>query len=461
MSSQLDSPDRRPRRRRPLLMATMAMAILPLALIVVFISGSASPSPVRHPTTTAHNLVVRRSVTTATRANVYPANACEASDPTSLLLPASAIPNMELLGGSAAADGGQSLAPFGQGRSSSSTPSSAAVIQENLFDTKAPKSALQSDDPFNTANPQVITSFSEGITGFTVSSSEVDFWGWGTSEANAPPQYLVDGHLVSVQVALTTDDPDLPAPNDVVVFTAPQSDVETQITISVKAGHTVIGLAFFGGVGLSLNDVMPIAMTAMKIITSACRGGDIMAGGTRGTAVKHFSSDIAECALPNLSNGAGPGGSSHISPHVDVFAIGMTNSSAAPCSVAGYPTITWEMLVNETPPETPDTKAVQTDEAMPGFYGPGFVPSSGPNDPVVIGPGQSAMFYLMVEDGSSAGESSDACSDTIDSAMITFSGWPTTVSMGALPTCPGNPFWVSPVGLEGSSPFPPTLGSPG
>jgi hypothetical protein len=460
VSSQMDSPDRRPRRRRLLLMGTMAMAILPLALIVVFISGSASPSPARHPTATAHNLVVRRSATTAPRANVYPANACEASEPTSLLLPARAIPNMELVGGSAAADGGQSLAPMGLGRSS--TPSSAAVIQENLFDTKAPKSALQSDDPFNTANPHVITSFSEGITGFTVSSSEAEFWGWGTSEANAPPQYLVDGHLMPVQVALTTDDPDLPVPNDVVVLTAPQSDVDTQITFSVKAGHTVIGLAFFGGVGLSLKDVMPIAMTAMKIITSACRGGDIMAGGTRRTAVKHFSSDVAECAPSDLAGGDPGWGSRIVETDSSVLAMALMNSSSVPCSLAGYPAITWQLLVNETPPETPDTAAVQTDEAMPGTYGPGFVPSAGPTDPVVIEPGHSAAFYLMLEDDSSSVASSDACANTLDTASVSFPGWSTPLPLGSegLPTCPGNPFWVSPVGLEGSSPFPPPLGLP-
>jgi len=170
-------------------------------------------------------------------------------------------------------------------------------------------------------------------------------------------------------------------------------------------------------------------------------------------AVAKASSGSPECTPEDLSNGNGPGGSEHVAAYVTVFAIGMTNSSSAPCSLAGYPTISWLMLVNETPPAVPDTAAVQTNTSLSGFYGPGFVASQGSSNPVVIAPGQNALFYLNLEDGSSTAAESDTCAHTIESASFTFAGWSTSIPLGSLPTCPGNPFWVSPVGLEGTSPF--------
>jgi len=155
----------------------------------------------------------------------------------------------------------------------------------------------------------------------------------------------------------------------------------------------------------------------------------------------------------------------HLSPRVageatrvkteTVLAIALTNTSSASCSLEGYPTITWELFINDKPPAKPNVTALQTDESLESFYGAGFVVSRGPQHPVVVAPGKSAMFYLALSRSNSG--VTPACSDTIESGTVTLPGWSASVGLipGALPpTCLWTPFAVSPIGLEGAAPFP-------
>jgi len=185
-----------------------------------------------------------------------------------MLLPASLIPNM-VQGTSAFASGGQSLDPFGIAMPGVTLPPSlmsAAVVTGHLFDSSAPGSAIQNSDPFNLAHSHAITTFDEGITGFTNASAESLFY--GRAAALEAPQ---DEHLI-----LQRDVAGLPAPNVVTTTSLPGSDVPATIQVTIEAGHSVLGLGFEGGSSLSLPDVLQIVSSAVSQVRTTCGSLDIM-----------------------------------------------------------------------------------------------------------------------------------------------------------------------------------------
>lgn len=198
----------------------------------------------------------------------YPASACANSDPTSMLLPVTVIPHM-VQGTSALATGGQSLDPFGIAMPGVTLPPSlmsAAVVMEHLFDSTAPGSAIQNSDPFNLAHPHAITTFDEGITGFTNASAESLFY--GRAAALEAPQ--------DEQLNMQRNVAGLPAPNVVTTTSLVGSDLPTTIQVTIEAGHTVLGLGFEGGSSLSLPDVLQYVNSAVSQVRTTCGSLDIM-----------------------------------------------------------------------------------------------------------------------------------------------------------------------------------------
>jgi hypothetical protein len=131
----------------------------------------------------------------------------------------------------------------------------------------------------------------------------------------------------------------------------------------------------------------------------------------------------------------------------------LKNTSATRCTLEGYPTITWELRANGRGAATPDIVALQSDEPMSDYYGPGFV--AGNSAQINVAPDKNAMFYLALDKAFSS-VSSAVCSETTETAVMSFPGWSTSLAISSnveLPRCPGSPFGVSPVGLEGSGPF--------
>jgi hypothetical protein len=64
----------------------------------------------------------------------------------------------------------------------------------------------------------------------------------------------------------------------------------------------------------------------------------------------------------------------------------------------------------------------------------------------------------MLNSGSPSLSANEECTNTIESPTLTFSSWTGSLRFyGGLPTCPGNEFWVSRLGHEGST----LLTSPG
>lgn len=212
--------------------------------------------------------------------SAYPAAAClSSSDPTKLLLPITSIPNM-VLGTPNAADGPAPLfpnLPTPQGATLPSSRMSAASISGHEYDASAPASAIQSADPFNTANPHVVTSFDETIMAFSNENAESLFYGLGTPPSQAPSSE-VGGQLVQAGISIQQNVSQLPSPNTVAATTQPGTDAPGQIQVTVEVGNTVYGLGFFGGSSLDLADVVPYVESALGNVNSNCGSSDILPG---------------------------------------------------------------------------------------------------------------------------------------------------------------------------------------
>jgi hypothetical protein len=226
------------------------------------------------------------STTTAQKgppiARTYPASACMAPHPMSLLLPVSALPHMTVNPG-AFADGGQVLDPFAlavPGTRRSPELASAAVVNEQMIDTQAPRSALQNASQFNVRHPTAITTFDEGITGFTSAVAERAFWALATPSGR-PPWGTINGHGAPTHRVFAANSPLFRKPNTIVMTSLADSPTPTEIDVNVRSGATVVGLSFEGGVGLTVSEIAPIARRALQVISSACRNSDIMIGASR------------------------------------------------------------------------------------------------------------------------------------------------------------------------------------
>jgi hypothetical protein len=248
------------------------------AIVVVVLSGSATAAILVTPTSSGIKaLPVGTKNVISTGPDAYPSMACLASDPTQMLLPIGRIPDMAL-GVPQSAQGGQSLTPMAIPTSGSNANSlmSAAVVEEHLFNTMAPMSAIQSVDPFNSTHPKTITTFDEGVTGFTSTSAESSFYSSATSQSPTP-ENVVNGVLLPETVSSESNYSGLPSPNVVTIDTQPSSDVPTVIQFTIESGQTILSLSFEGGTGLTLSDVLPYAQSAIDTITNACGSLDIMA----------------------------------------------------------------------------------------------------------------------------------------------------------------------------------------
>ncbi len=206
----------------------------------------------------------------------YPIAACDSSDPTALLLPVTAMPDMRL-GFAPIADGGGSLTPMAivLPGAHGMPLSSAATISEHLRDRGAPWSAIQNASPFNVAHPRAITTSDEALTGFTEQRAEADFFARAPPQ-EPPPEDDVAGRLVSDRVANDVDVAWLPRPNEIVTYSQPGSDVPTTIDVSVESGRTVLGLDVEGGVALTVRDVMPYVLEAIHQVAARCGSLEIM-----------------------------------------------------------------------------------------------------------------------------------------------------------------------------------------
>lgn len=261
----------RTRRRRRWLATAVVLAVAAASALAALVSvsdgarpGAAAHAPVAH--------LVDRG---------YPATACDPSHPTALLLPPEDLPGTRLSPGPAYASGGAALNPFALVTAGSGEgPTSAAVIAEQLLLARAPRAAVQNADPFNLAHPDSITTFSEGITGFTDAGSEALFYSRGLP-SEEPPQSVVNGRPVPEELSSSVDDPAFPTPNEVTGYSLPGTDTPGVISVTIESGATVIGFMFEGGSALSLRTVDPIVTTALGIIAASCHGTDVMPTSSR------------------------------------------------------------------------------------------------------------------------------------------------------------------------------------
>ena len=251
--------------------AIALVAVVTSAVLTFGLSG-ATNAPFSIGTVAAGTAVVTR-----VGPHAFPTNTCVSSNPAGALLSASAIPNMSQ-GTAITAQGKIPLVPSGFGiqvNTGGSTPSIAADLSENLVSTTAPASAIQSASSFNLDNPNTITSFSEGVSGFASTTLEANYFAEGAAPSTLP-ESMVNGHLTNEQVWSTTDSTQFPTPNEVVVTSLPGTDTPGQVEITIESGSTVIGLTFEGGSSLSLADVLAYAQQALAQLTETCASLDIM-----------------------------------------------------------------------------------------------------------------------------------------------------------------------------------------
>jgi hypothetical protein len=154
---------------------------------------------------------------------------------------------------------------------------SAATVSEHLFNSAAPASAIQNADTFNIANPHVITTFDEGVTGFTSSSAESLFF--SRAIPTQAPTDNVEGQLQSEQMSVQQNIADIPTPNVVVTTGLAGSDEPNDVQVTIEEGTTVLGLNFEGGNALSLSDVLSYVNSAVQQLNSTCgsNGVDVSA----------------------------------------------------------------------------------------------------------------------------------------------------------------------------------------
>lgn len=210
----------------------------------------------------------------ATGASRFPSTACSSSAPTDLLLPVAALSHMALQVPSFAS-GGQALGGLGLPGTASSSLASAAILSEHFINTQAPSSAIQSSDSFNVVNPMTITSFDEGITGFSDPAAEAKFFGYATPSGPAP-EINLNGQLQNENVTVLTNVSGFSQPNVVVETSLPGSDAPGMVEITIEAGNTVYGFTFEGGASLTLNNVRGIVTSSIARVNGACGTADIM-----------------------------------------------------------------------------------------------------------------------------------------------------------------------------------------
>ena len=205
----------------------------------------------------------------------YPASACASSDPTSLLLPTTAIPDM-VQGTSAFAGGGQSLNPWGMsmGVATPASETSAATVTEHLFNSSAPATAIQNTDPYNSSNPHIVTTFDEGITGFANAGAKSTFFDRAASQQ--APTDNVNGQVTSEQMSIQQNVARLPSPNVVITTGLTGTNVPGSVQVTIEDGSTVLGFGFSGGSSLTLNDVLPYVSSALNQVRATCGTADIM-----------------------------------------------------------------------------------------------------------------------------------------------------------------------------------------
>jgi hypothetical protein len=199
--------------------------------------------------------------------NPYPSDACDVADPVGLLLSLGNIPGMKAVG-PPSAFGGESLDLHGGG------PSSAAVIEEDWMRMGVPTSQLDSQGPYLKAHPHSIVTFDEAISGFTDTSAEAIFYNEASPTENQ--EVNVNGETLTLNQNVEQNISSLPRPNVVVTTNLPGTDVGTRVLITVKFGNTILGMSFFGGTDLTWSDVVVHAHTALRIITSHCKNGEIL-----------------------------------------------------------------------------------------------------------------------------------------------------------------------------------------
>lgn len=257
----------RPRGRWRLIIFLACLILVAVGLPVGF--AIASPGAAKHALLHQDQRVVINS------ANPYPATACSASSPVSLLLPTSSLPPGLTLTGMYAG-GGQSISPLGMPEAGVTPQSSAAMVLEHAANTSLPSTALDGSDPYLAANPTTITAFNEGITGFTDSAAEPHFFNM-SQNGGVTPDVMVNSQAQPADTSTMENVGSFPTPNVVTVTSAPTAaDQAALVQITVESGSTVIGLSFSGGVDLSLSAVSSFAQAALNTIETSCHGLDIL-----------------------------------------------------------------------------------------------------------------------------------------------------------------------------------------
>ena len=224
------------------------------------------------------------------------------------------------------------------------------------------------------------------------------------------------------------------------------------VSPSLSNDHIVDNVGSHEGDGGPLKGVPTSdgTITTPAVGTTKTSATNAVAAQLRHPSARHVAAEVQECPQGDVTFNSAA--SETISTNLTGFAMSLTNSSSTPCSLAGYPKITWELLANGASSTRPDAAAVQTDESLQDLYGHGFIPSASPTAPIVVKPGHRAIFYLMLNSGSPTLSANEDCTNTIESPTLTFSSWTGSLGFyGGLPTCPGNEFWVSPLGQEGST----------
>jgi hypothetical protein len=154
--------------------------------------------------------------------------------------------------------------------------SSAAMIDEHLRNFSVPRMAIQNSNHYNVSHSRTITTSDEAITGFTDPKAEVRFYSMAKPQVT-PPQDRVDGVLRPEQETYYANVRWLPGSNEIVVYSQPGSDVPTTIYVTVRAGRTILGLDFEGGTDLTVSQVRPYVLEAVRQIVDRCGSMDIMA----------------------------------------------------------------------------------------------------------------------------------------------------------------------------------------
>jgi hypothetical protein len=119
------------------------------------------------------------------------------------------------------------------------------------------------------------------------------------------------------------------------------------VSPSLSNDHIVDNVGSHEGDGGPLKGVPTSdgTITTPAVGTTKTSATNAVAAQLRHPSARHVAADVPECPQGDVTFNSAA--SETISTNLTGFAMSLTNSSSTPCSLAGYPTITWGLLARD------------------------------------------------------------------------------------------------------------------